>query len=150
ITGVHVARGILLGLRRGIVYKSADAWDRAGRVAVAMFCARGTLLLGEPELTDVETPFNVARAPGSSPPPASSSRGAPTSSKLHPDDVLALAAGAERAEEHPIATAIVRAARTRGVRPDGVRNPNLHPGLGVTAVSSAGEELCVGNRALMM
>jgi len=44
----------------------------------------------------------------------------------------------------------VRAARARGVRPDGVRNPTFHPGLGVTAVSSSGEDLCVGNRALVM
>jgi P-type Cu+ transporter len=128
IAATHVARGILLGLRRGIVYKSADAWDRAGRVGVAMFCARGTLLLGEPELAELEAPFG----------------------KLEPAEVLALAAGAERTEEHPIAAAIVRAARTRRVRPDGVRNPVFHPGLGVTAVSSSGEELCVGNRALML
>ncbi len=60
------------------------------------------------------------------------------------------AAGAERSEAHPIAAAIVRAARTRGLRPDGVRNPNLDAGLGVTAVSSSGEELCVGSRALML
>lgn len=128
IASVHVARGILLGLRRGIVYKSADAWDRAGRMSVAVFCARGTLLLGEPELAELEA----------------------TGQKLSPSDVLALAAGAERTEEHPVATAIVRAARVRGVRPDGVRNPNFYPGLGVTAVTSAGEELCVGNRALML
>ncbi|WP_438007246.1 HAD-IC family P-type ATPase [Sorangium sp. So ce321] len=128
IASVHVARGILLGLRRGIVYKSADAWDRAGRVSVAVFCARGTLLLGEPELAELEA----------------------TAQKLTPSDVLALAAGAERTEEHPVATAIVRAARVRGLRPDGVRNPNFHPGLGVTAVTSSGEELCVGNRALML
>ncbi|HTN90631.1 MAG TPA: HAD-IC family P-type ATPase, partial [Sorangium sp.] len=128
IASVHVARGILLGLRRGIVYKSADAWDRAGRVSVAVFCARGTLLLGEPELAELEA----------------------TGQKLTPSDVLALAAGAERTEEHPVATAIVRAARVRGLRPDGVRNPNFHPGLGVTAVTSSGEELCVGNRALML
>ncbi|XXY44687.1 HAD-IC family P-type ATPase [Sorangium sp. So ce269] len=128
IASVHVSRGILLGLRRGIVYKSADAWDRAGRVSVAVFCARGTLLLGEPELAELEA----------------------TGQKLTPSDVLALAAGAERTEEHPVATAIVRAARVRGLRPDGVRNPNFHPGLGVTAVTSSGEELCVGNRALML
>src|SRR6185437_7206178 len=128
IAAAHVARGILLGLRRGVVYKSADAWDRAGRVGVAMFCARGTLLLGEPELAEVEAPTG----------------------KLDPAEVLALAAGAERTEEHPIAAAIVRAARARGVRPDGVRNPVFYPGLGMTAVSSSGEELCVGNRALML
>lgn len=128
IAATHVARGILLGLRRGIIYKSADAWDRAGRVSVAMFAARGTLLLGEPELAELEASFG----------------------KLDPAHVLALAAGAERTGGHPIAAAIVRAARTRGVRPDGVRNPTFHSGLGVTAVSSSGEELCVGNRALML
>ncbi|APR83135.1 Lead, cadmium, zinc and mercury transporting ATPase [Minicystis rosea] len=128
IAATHVARGILLGLRRGIIYKSADAWDRAGRVTVAMFAARGTLLLGEPELAELEASFG----------------------KLDPNGVLALAAGAERTGEHPIAAAIVRAARTRNVRPDGVRNPIFHPGLGVTAVTSSGEELCVGNRTLML
>lgn len=128
IAGVYVARGVLLALRRGITYRSADAWHRASRVNVAVFCARGTLLLGEPELAEVES----------------------TSGKFRDAEVLALAAGAERAEGHPIATAILRAARTRGVRPEGVRNPTLHPGLGVTAVTGAGEELCVGNRALML
>jgi len=128
IASAHVARGLLLGQRRGITYKSADAWHRAGRVGVAMFSARGTLLLGEPELAELET-----MAP-----------------KLGDGGVLALAAGAERNGEHPIARAITRAARTRGVRPDGVRNPNVVPGLGVTAVTSTGEELCVGNRSLML
>jgi Cu+-exporting ATPase len=128
VPSVHVLRGILLGLRRGIVYKSADAWDRAGRVVMAMFCARGTLLLGEPEVAELE-----AIGP-----------------KIEPNDVLSLAAGAERAQEHPIATAILRAARTRGVHPDGVRNATMLPGLGVTAITSGGEELCVGNRSLIL
>jgi Cu+-exporting ATPase len=128
IAAVHVARGILLGLRRGVSYRSADAWDRAARVDVAMFCARGTLLLGEPELAELEA----------------------LSPKIEPADVLALAAGAERAEDHPVATAIVRAARARGVRPDGVRNPGTHPGLGVTAVASGGDELVVGSRTLLL
>lgn len=140
IAATHVARGILLGLRRGIVYKSADAWDRAGRVAVAVFSARGTILLGEPELAELESTANAGRG----------SAFASATGKLDPGQVLALAAGAERSESHPIAAAIVRAARTRGLRPDGVRNPNLDAGLGVTAVSSSGEELCVGSRALML
>ncbi len=70
-----------------------------------MFCARGTLLLGEPELAELEA----------------------TGQKLKPSDVLALAAGAERTEEHPVATAIVRAARARGLRPDGVHTPTSTP-----------------------
>jgi Cu+-exporting ATPase len=128
IVAVHVSRGILLALRRGIVYRSADAWDRAGRVALGVFCARGTLLLGEPEVTEIESP----------------------DAKLDPRDLLAFAAGAERAEEHPVATAVVRAARARGIRPEGVRNIAVLPGFGVTAVTSSGEELCVGNRMLLI
>jgi cation transport ATPase len=114
IASVHVARGILLALRRGITYKSADAWHRAGRVGVAMFCARGTLLLGEPELAELES----------------------LGPKRDPNEVLALAAGAERTEEHPIAMAIVRAAKTRGVRPRRRAQPEPLPGLGITAVTS--------------
>jgi Cu+-exporting ATPase len=140
IAATHVARGILLGLRRGIVYKSADAWDRAGRVAVAVFSARGTILLGEPELAELESVANASRG----------SAFASATGKLDPSQILAFAAGAERSESHPIAAAIVRAARTRGLRPDGVRNPNTDAGMGVTAVSSSGEELCVGSRSLMM
>jgi Cu+-exporting ATPase len=128
LASVHVARGILLAQRRGITYKSADAWERAALAGVAIFCARGTLLLGEPEVAEVQA---IAR-------------------DLDADDILSLAGGAERAESHPTAQAILRAAKARGVRPDAVRNPNAEPGLGVVAVTSAGEELSVGNRALLM
>src|SRR5205823_11132636 len=54
MAAVHVGRGILEGLRRGIAYRSPADWDRAGEVSIAAFCARGTLLLGEPELADLE------------------------------------------------------------------------------------------------
>lgn len=128
IAAVHVARGVLLALRRGIVYKSSDGWELAGRVQTAIFCARGTLLKGEPELGEV-----IATTP-----------------KVDEADVLALAAGAARMAEEPAANAIVRAARARQIRPDGVRNPQHYPGLGVTAISSAGEELVVGARALLL
>lgn len=128
IAAVHVARGVLIALRRGIAYKSSDGWELAGRVQTAIFCARGTLLKGEPELGEVIS----------------------TSSKLDETEVLALAAGAARMAEEPTANAIVRAARARAIRPDGVRNPQHHPGLGVTAISSAGEELIVGSRAILL
>ncbi len=128
IASLHVVRGILLAQRRGISYKNEGAWDRAGKVNVAVFCARGTLLLGEPELAELEA----------------------IGGKHEPLDVLSLAAGAERGEVHPIAMAIVRAAMNRNVRPDGVRNAHHAPGLGVTAVASSGEDLCVGNRPLLL
>ncbi len=128
LPGTHLARGLLNTLRRGVTYKSADAWERASRASVAVFCARGTLLLGEPEVAEVEA----------------------VGPNVEPVDVLGLAAGAARAESSPTAQAILRAAKARGVRPDAVRNANVVRGLGVVAVASSGEELCVGSRAHML
>ncbi|NUO51847.1 MAG: HAD family hydrolase [Polyangiaceae bacterium] len=128
LASVYVARGLLAAQRRGITYKSADAWDRAGRATTAVFCARGTLLLGEPEVAEVEA----------------------TAKDIDAGDVLSLASGAARAEQSPSAHAILRAASTRSVRPDPIRNPTVHPGLGVVAVTGTGEELCVGVRALLL
>ncbi|HEY4104173.1 MAG TPA: HAD family hydrolase [Polyangiaceae bacterium] len=127
IGGLHVARGILGTLRRGIVFRSAPAFERAGRVTVAAFSARGTLLLGEPEVANIEA-FGAHE----------------------PEQVLALVAGAESGETHPVATAVMRAARARGVRPDGVRSPSTQSGLGVTAVAASGQPLVVGTRGLML
>ena len=127
MAAVHVGRGIMEGLRRGVVYRSPLDWDRAGDVSIAAFCARGTLLLGEPELADLETV-----------------------GKLAEEQVLALAAGAESSSTHPVAMAIQRSAVARRIRPDAVRSPIVQPGLGVTAVASTGETLAVGSRALML
>lgn len=126
--GTHIARGIIAALRRGVVYRSAEDWDRASSASIAVFCARGTLLLDEPELTDLELvgPLDEAR-------------------------VLSLVSGVESARrDDPIALAIQRAAAIRKLRPDAVRSPTPQPGLGMTAVSSTGEALVVGSRALML
>lgn len=139
LPGVHVARGVLFGLRRGIVFRSADAWERAGLVQAGVFCARGTLLLGEPELAEVE-PLDVhsARAVGGG------------LVRLEPGELLALAAGALKVDPEPLAVAAVRACVARGGRPDVARNAVRIPGLGVKALTQAGEELLVGSRPLLL
>jgi P-type Cu+ transporter len=127
IPGLHLMRGVLTAARRGIAYRTPDAWDAAGRVTAAVFAARGTLLLGEPEVVEVE-PMG----------------------KVSPRQVIAWVAGAEGGESHPVAQATRRAARQHKVAPDPVRSPHPMPGLGVTAVTSRGEPLLVGSRALML
>jgi cation transport ATPase len=127
MAALHVARGVLEGLRQGIAYRLASDWDRAGDVSIAAFCARGTLLVGEPELADLE-PLG----------------------RWNEAQVLGFAAGAESASTHPVAMAVQRAAVVRRVTPDAVRSPVAQPGLGVTAVASTGEALTVGSRALML
>lgn len=132
IGAVHVGMGVLASLRSGVAYRSAQAFERAGMATVGAFCARGTLLLGEPEVASIEV-FGE--------------RGA---DQERADRVLSLAAGAEAGALHPLAVAVLRAARQRGVRPDGVRSVTVLPGLGVTGVASSGEPLAVGSRALML
>ncbi len=124
---LHVGRCILTALSRGIAFRSADALDVASHTSTVAFCARGTVLLGEPELASLE-PFGTFSV----------------------ERVLELIAGAESGASNPIATAIQRAARARGVRADAVRSPSMQQGLGVTAVASDGQPLIVGTRALML
>jgi len=124
---VHVLRGVVQALKRGVVYQSASAWERAAHTTVAVFSARGTLLLGEPQVAEIVSLGHTAT-----------------------DRLLSFAAGAEAAADDPIAAAVKRAARERDVDPDAVRSPNVVAGLGVTAVTSSGQSLCVGSRALML
>jgi cation transport ATPase len=124
---LHVARAHLDALASGISYKDARAFERAAATGVAVLSARGTVLLGEPEIVAVE-PIGGTEV----------------------ERVLSLAAGAETASSHPFAAAILRAARARSVKPDDVRNATVHAGLGVTALASTGERLVVGGRAIML
>jgi cation transport ATPase len=127
VPAVLVARGVLEALCRGISYRGPADWDRAGDVSIAAFSARGTLLLGEPELADLE-PVG----------------------KWSADEVLALAAGAESGSSHPVAIAIRRAAQARRIQPNAVRSPVVQPRFGVSAIAASGESLLVGSRALML
>jgi Cu+-exporting ATPase len=123
----EVMRVVLSALRHGIVITTASAIEAASKTSAAVFCARGTLLLGEPELSFLH-PMGAMDAPR----------------------LLALTAGAEQVSSHPIANSVLRAARAQNIVPDAVRNPRSEPGLGVTALSSDGRTLIVGSRALML
>ena len=127
MSALHVLRSVLRALDRGIGYSDAAAWDRAAQTTAVVFCARGTLLLGEPQVAEI-----VAVHQGDA------------------EQLLALAAGAGALSDDPITLAIRTAARERSVTVDAVRSPVVAPGLGVTAVASTGEALCVGSRALML
>ncbi len=127
VVALHHARVHALALAHGVVFKDPRSLYDAGASDIAVVCARGTVLMGEPEIVALE-------AVGS----------------IEADRVLSLAAGAEAVSEHPFASAILRAARARAVRTESVRNASVHDGLGVTALSAAGEQLVVGGRALLL
>ncbi|MDN3021879.1 heavy metal translocating P-type ATPase [Streptomyces sp. S.PB5] len=99
--------------RHGVLVKSAVAMERLGEIDVTALDKTGTLTEGTPEVTDVRP------LPGSG---------------LDADALLALAAAAEHPSEHPLARAIVGAARGRGLRIAAAEDFSAEPGRGVTAV----------------
>ncbi|AIJ12240.1 heavy metal translocating P-type ATPase [Streptomyces lividans] len=99
--------------RHGVLVKSAVAMERLGEIDTAALDKTGTLTEGTPEVTAV-TPAAGAG--------------------VDEDALLALAAAAEHPSEHPLARAIVAAARARGLHIAPADDFTAAPGRGVTAV----------------
>ncbi|MCL2644995.1 MAG: heavy metal translocating P-type ATPase, partial [Betaproteobacteria bacterium] len=119
-TPTAVMVGVGLGARAGLLIKNAEALESAGRMKVLALDKTGTLTQGEPAVTDV-----AAAQPWT------------------PDALLQWAAAIEHASSHPIARAIVRAAREKeGGEPFGVVSD-------VRAVEGQGIEGRVGGRAVL-
>ncbi|GAA4588936.1 heavy metal translocating P-type ATPase [Streptomyces violaceoruber] len=99
--------------RHGVLVKSAVAMERLGEIDTAALDKTGTLTEGTPEVTAV-TPAAGAG--------------------VDEDALLGLAAAAEHPSEHPLARAIVAAARARGLHIAPADDFTAAPGRGVTAV----------------
>ncbi|HJP78320.1 MAG TPA: heavy metal translocating P-type ATPase [Pseudonocardiaceae bacterium] len=97
--------------RHGVLAKSAVVMEQLGSTTVIAFDKTGTLTRGTPELAEIKPEPGCAE-----------------------DEVLRLAAGAERPSEHPLAAAIVRAARARGLVVPDAGEFVAKPGRGVRAV----------------
>ncbi|MFI8219263.1 heavy metal translocating P-type ATPase [Streptomyces sp. NPDC085932] len=108
--------------RHGVLVKSAVVMERIGQVDAVALDKTGTLTEGTPRVTDVRP----LPGPG-----------------LSEDEVLTLAAAAERPSEHPLARAVVDAARERGLTLPEAADFTSAPGVGVSAVV-AGRTVAVG------
>jgi len=122
-TAIMVGTG--KGAEHGILIRSAEALERSHQTRTVLLDKTGTLTRGEPKVTDV-----IA---------------APSSSQ---EEVLRLAASAERGSEHPLAEAIVRAASEKKLELFPVSDFNAIPGHGVEA-SVEGKKLLLGNLRLI-
>ena len=138
--------GTTIGAQNGVLFKGGDILERAKDVDTVVFDKTGTLTEGALELTDVvvladdETP--VADG-GTSTAGGLAARG-PVSS----DEVLRVAAAAERGSEHPLGRAIVDGAAARDLTvPEATEFENV-PGHGVRATVD-GRTVLVGNRKLL-
>jgi Cu+-exporting ATPase len=114
----------------GVLFKGADAIEATAKLQAIIFDKTGTLTRGEPSVTDVY----VTPGPG---------HGAPSE-----DEVLRLAAIAEKGSEHPLGEAIVRGATERGLTVAAADRFQAIPGHGVEA-RHEGRALLLGNRTLM-
>ena len=109
----------------GILIKSGEALEIARKVTTFVFDKTGTLTKGKPEVTDVIS-FDGDR-----------------------NNVLRIAAVAEKGSEHPLAEAIVRKAEAEGIEIDEVERFESITGKGVVA-SLNGKRILVGSRKLMV
>ncbi len=120
-TAVMVGTGKAAEL--GVLFRSSEALERAGRVSVVILDKTGTITKGQPAVTDVVT-----------------SQG----SSLQANDLLRLAASVERGSEHPLGEAIWAEATNRALtlaEPSGFK---AQAGQGVEAVVD-GRSVTVGN-----
>ncbi|RLU89187.1 heavy metal translocating P-type ATPase [Streptomyces griseocarneus] len=114
--------------RHGVLVKSAVVMERLGQVDQVALDKTGTLTEGTPRVTDIRP------LPGSG---------------LDEDALLTLAAAAEHPSEHPLARAVVDAARTRGLPVPVVAGFASAPGTGVTATVD-GRTVTVGSPARLL
>nr|WP_319943861.1 heavy metal translocating P-type ATPase [Nocardia aurantia] len=113
--------------RHGVLAKSAVVMERLGGITRIAFDKTGTLTRGVPELAEIHT----------------------LTEEFGESELLGLAAAAEHPSEHPLAAAIVRAARDRGAIPLGATEFTAHPGRGVSA-RVRGRSIGVGAPAALL
>lgn len=111
--------------RAGVLIKNRMALERMRTVDVVLFDKTGTLTKGEPELKDVATADGLSK-----------------------DELLALAAAVESDSEHPVARAVVRAARHHGLDIPRATGFTSMTGRGVRATVD-GRTVQVGGPALL-
>ena len=122
-TAIMVGTG--KGAERGVLIRSAGALEVAHKADVAVMDKTGTLTTGQPSVTDL-----VMGSLG------------------REEDLLKLAASADRRSEHPLGMAVVRAAMERGIELEDVEEFEALPGRGVRARIND-NTVYVGNRSLL-
>ena len=124
-TPTAIMVGTTKGAENGILFKNSETLERAGRVRVVVLDKTGTITRGEPAVTDIIT------SPG-----------------YTQDQILGLAASAERGSEHPLGRAMVEAAQDKGLSLVDPQKFKAVSGFGIRA--TVGEQaVTIGNPRMM-
>lgn len=124
-TPAAILVGTAKGAQNGILIKGGEYLETAHKLKAIVFDKTGTLTRGKPAVTDV-LPANPHSA----------------------EEVLQLAAVAEKGSEHPLGRAVVQAAEAKSLNIPAASSFKAVPGQGVV-VEYNGRTLLLGNRKLM-
>ena len=122
-TAIMVGTG--KGAEHGVLIRGGESLETAHKITTVVLDKTGTITEGRPSVTDVATADGLAG-----------------------DELLQLAASAERGSEHPLGEAIVEEARARGLSLADATRFQAVPGHGIEA-DVDGRSLVLGNLRLM-
>ena len=118
-TAIMVGSG--RGAEAGILFRDSEALERTGKLTTILLDKTGTITRGQPTVTDLVT-----------------------SNGVDEHTLLQLSASAEAVSEHPLASAVVAAAKSRAIDLLPVESFEALPGKGISA-TVAGKALLVGS-----
>jgi P-type Cu+ transporter len=124
-TPMSIMVGVGRGAQSGVLIKNAEALERMEKVDTLVVDKTGTLTEGKPKVTAVRSSGGFAE-----------------------DEVLRLAASLERASEHPLAGAIVNAAKERNLVLSEPKDFDAPAGKGVVGEVD-GRKLVIGNAGFL-
>jgi len=122
-TAIMVGTGV--GAKNGILTKSGEALETTHKIKTIVFDKTGTITEGKPEVTDIITVSSIKQ-----------------------DELLQIAASAEKGSEHPLGEAIVRACEKDGLKFLKIDNFEAITGFGIS-VHLGKKQILIGNKKLM-
>ncbi|MGE0741897.1 MAG: heavy metal translocating P-type ATPase [Hyphomonadaceae bacterium] len=125
-TPMSIMAGVGRGARAGVLIKNAEALERFEKVDTLVLDKTGTLTEGKPAVIAIETADGIDET-----------------------ELLRLAASLENQSEHPLALAIVEAARERGIALANASDFDSPTGKGVIGVVD-GKEIALGAERYMI
>lgn len=126
-TPTSIMVGVGRGAEMGILFKNSTALEQAEKLTAIVLDKTGTLTRGQPSVTDVVVSSEA---------------------RLPQNDLLRLAASAERGSEHPLGESVVRAAQDAGLM---LSEPAAFEGIAGHGIAAQvdGRKVLLGNLRLM-